>query len=131
VQHKGLHHHLRRVLPIYRRRRDVMLSALRRHMPAGVSWTEPAGGYCIWLTLPPLGTLRDLPQAALQQGVAIAAGDVFLAQPDAQQHVRLAFSYEDEETIRRSVQVLGNLIGERLHQANQQKQISPEWLPLV
>lgn len=131
VQHKGLHQHLRRVLPLYRRRRDVMLTALRRYMPAGVSWTEPAGGYCVWLTLPPLSTLRDLPQAALQQGVAIAAGEVFLTQPGPQQHIRLAFSYEDEETIRRCVHLLGNLIGERIQQANQQQQERLDWLPLV
>lgn len=130
VQHKGLHHHLRRVLPLYRRLRDVMLTALRRSMPPGVHWTEPAGGYCIWLTLPLLSTLRDLPQAALHQGVAIAAGDVFLTHPGAQQWIRLAFSYEDEETIRRCVQVLGNLITERIQQAPQPP-TQLDWLPLV
>lgn len=131
IQHKGLHHHLRRVLPIYRRRRDVMLAALRRTMPPGVTWSEPAGGYCIWLTLPRLHTLRDLSQAALQQGVAIAAGEVFLTQPGPHYHVRLAFSYEDEETIRRCVSLLGNLITERIQQAGQQQAARLDWVPLV
>lgn len=131
VQHKGLHHHLRRVLPIYRRRRDVMLTALRRTMPPGVTWSEPAGGYCIWLTLPRLHTLRDLPQAALQQGVAIAAGEVFLTQSGPHYHIRLAFSYEDEETIRRCVGLLGNLITERIQQAGQPQPARLDWVPLV
>ncbi len=131
VQHKGLHQHLRRVLPLYRRRRDVMLSALRRYMPPGVSWSEPTGGYCIWLTLPRLDTLRDLPQAALRQGVAIASGDVFLTQAGPHQYVRLAFSYEDEETIRSCIQELARLIEQRLQQATQQQQTHLDWLPLV
>ena len=131
VQHKGLQNHLRRVIPVYRRRRDVMLMALRRYMPPGITWTEPTGGYCIWLTLPRLDTLRDLPQAALQHGVAIAAGDVFLTQPGPHQYVRLAFSYEDEETIRNCIKELARLIEIRLHQATQQDHARLDWLPLV
>lgn len=131
VQHKGLHNHLRRVLPLYRRRRDSMITALRRAMPPGVTWTEPTGGYCVWLTLPPLHTLRDLPQAALQQGVAIAAGDVFLTQPGPKQYIRLAFSYEDEETIRHCIELLGSLISERIAQAQRQTAERVEWVPLV
>ena len=36
----------------YRRRRDAMLAALERHMPHGVTWTRPAGGLFVWVTLP-------------------------------------------------------------------------------
>ena len=41
-----------KVRPVYRARRDAMLAALRETMPAGVSWTEPEGGFFIWVTLP-------------------------------------------------------------------------------
>jgi DNA-binding transcriptional MocR family regulator len=107
LENRGEQQHLRRVLPIYRRRRDTMLAALRQFMPNGVSWTEPAGGFCIWLTLPNVPALHDLQQAALRRGVAIAPGEVFLTQPTAHKHIRLAFSYEDEETIYRCVRLLG------------------------
>ncbi len=38
----------------YRRKRDALLAALRRHMPAdiGIHWTHPHGGLYVWLTLP-------------------------------------------------------------------------------
>jgi DNA-binding transcriptional MocR family regulator len=130
LANKGEQRHLRRVLPLYRRRRDVMLAALRQFMPDEVTWTEPAGGFCIWLTMPNLPALQDLQQAALRQGVAIAPGEVFLTQATEHKHIRLAFSYEDEETIYRCVRLLGGLISERI-QAKQPAIVPERWTPLV
>jgi DNA-binding transcriptional MocR family regulator len=44
--------HLRRIHKIYRQRMAAMLDGLRRYLPArGVSFTEPQGGYTLWLRL--------------------------------------------------------------------------------
>ena len=37
---------------MYRTRRDAMLATLEREMPDGCSWTRPAGGFFVWVTLP-------------------------------------------------------------------------------
>ena len=127
---KGQQKHLRRVLPIYRRRRDTMLSALRQSMPREVTWTEPAGGYCIWLTMPNHPALHNIQQLALRHGIAIAPGEVFLSQPTEHKHIRLAFSYEDDETIYRCVHRLGRLIEDRLQTATPPL-MANDWKPLV
>lgn len=44
IRKGGLKQHLKQVLPIYRKRRDVLLQALSRHMPQGVHWSHPEGG---------------------------------------------------------------------------------------
>lgn len=47
--------HLAEVRTGYRLRREAMLNALDRHMPAGVAgvtWTQPTGGLYVWLTFP-------------------------------------------------------------------------------
>ena len=44
--------HLRRSCQIFRRRRDAMLSAIQRYLPAGVHFDPPQGGLFIWLQLP-------------------------------------------------------------------------------
>jgi DNA-binding transcriptional MocR family regulator len=36
----------------YRERRDAMLTGLEQHMPPGCSWTVPAGGFFVWMTVP-------------------------------------------------------------------------------
>src|SRR5262249_7433799 len=43
---------LERVCGLLRARRDAMLQALEREMPAGATWSRPEGGYFIWLDLP-------------------------------------------------------------------------------
>ena len=55
--------HVGRLREVYRRRRDLMLAALERHMPPGTTWTVPDGGFFIWVTLPPeIDTKRMHPQ---------------------------------------------------------------------
>ncbi|MDX1524468.1 MAG: PLP-dependent aminotransferase family protein, partial [Anaerolineae bacterium] len=52
LRRKKFKPHLRRVRPIYRQKRDVMLQTLAECMPNYVRWSEPAGGFACWLTLP-------------------------------------------------------------------------------
>ena len=57
--------HVSRLRAVYRRRRDLMLAALERHMPPGTSWTVPEGGFFIWVTLPePIDTTRSRSSAS-------------------------------------------------------------------
>ena len=44
--------HLGRLATIYREKSRGLLGALDRHMPGGVSWSRPEGGFAFWLTLP-------------------------------------------------------------------------------
>jgi DNA-binding transcriptional MocR family regulator len=105
--HRGqLESHLERVLPIYRDRRLVLLGALEAHMPPGVSWTEPEGGYCLWLKLPGGVGSSDGFRAAMSSGVAVAPGDPFLPAPDGSGHLRLSFGGIDSDSIAPAVERL-------------------------
>jgi len=80
---KGLYdRHVKVLCERYRTRRDVMLEALGKGMPTGVSWTRPHGGLYVWLTLPgSIGTGPDskLFRAALDRGVAYIPGELCFA----------------------------------------------------
>ncbi len=131
LRNGGLKRHLRRVLPVYRERRDALLDALDRHMPSGVSWTQPRGGFCCWLTLPRHHALTDIHRVALEHGLAVAPGEVFLAQPDASLHLRLAFGCQTVEAIRSGVGLLGELIRERLEHGGDVRRPRQDYTPLV
>ena len=65
-----LDRHLRRMRPVYRRRRDALLEALARHLP----WAEPAGvsaGLHLVTWLPPELDEAAVAGTALRAGVAL------------------------------------------------------------
>jgi len=112
--------HLARLRAEYGRRRNAMLSALRRTFPAEARWTEPKGGMFIWVALPQAVDTAELLQAAVdQEQVAFIPGRAFAvpgcrAMDDARHCLRLNFSNcppeQIEEGIRRLASVLEKVI---------------------
>lgn len=92
--------HLRRVHKVYRRRMLATLQALRDHMPPGVEWTEPVGGYTLWLRVKG----RRLDEAALlerltRERVRLSPGSLYFRQAPAEAHFRLSIACVDEADI--------------------------------
>ena len=84
---------------VYRERRDAMLAALAQHLPAGCTWTHPAGGFYVWLTVPEgLDTKAMLPRAVTQR-VAYVPGTAFYADGLGSRQMRLSFCYPTSERI--------------------------------
>lgn len=109
-----LEEHVKELVTVYRTRRDAMLDALVAEMPRGVEWTEPAGGFFVWLTLPEgMDSVAIQPEAAAH-GVDYMPGTVFYPNENGRRNIRLAYSFTDEETIRRGVKILAAIIREYL-----------------
>jgi DNA-binding transcriptional MocR family regulator len=87
-----LERHVIRVTAEYARRRTLLLSALRRRMPEGVTWTEPHGGFSLMLTLPSGLDAAALLPAAVDRGVAFTPGAAFFLDGGGETTLRLAFS---------------------------------------
>lgn len=95
----------------YRARRDAMLAALAREMPPGVSWTRPAGGMFLWLTLPPgVDAAALLVRAIAEARVAFVPGRAFHADGSGANTLRLNFTLADEARIEEGVARLGALL---------------------
>ncbi|MFI0420428.1 PLP-dependent aminotransferase family protein [Spongiactinospora sp. 9N601] len=95
---------------LYRERRDTMLSALEQLMPAGCSWTRPAGGFFVWMTLPEgLDSKAILPRAVAER-VAFVPGTGFYADGQGAGHMRLSYCYPEPERIREGVRRLAGVI---------------------
>ncbi len=70
--------HILELRAVYRRKRDLMLSAFEQCFSdvPGATWTVPAGGLYVWLTLPGIDTGPNGPlvQAAIDAGVLYVPG---------------------------------------------------------
>ena len=95
----------------YRRRRDIALAALESCMPPRVEWTRPAGGYFIWLRLPPSAHVDALETRAKERGLYFASGKGFFVNPDdGKHHLRLSFSFLPVADLQAGIEILGALI---------------------
>jgi 2-aminoadipate transaminase len=87
-----LDRHVTRVAAEYGRRRSLLLAALRRRMPDGVTWTEPHGGFSLLLTLPTGVDAAALLPEAVARGVAFTPGEAFFMDGTGGRTLRLSFS---------------------------------------
>jgi 2-aminoadipate transaminase len=102
--------HIERLRGIYAAQAAAMLAALEKHMPDGVTWTKPNGGFYVWLTLPDrLNALKMLP-AALEKNVAYVIGSAFSPNSESNNELRLSFCHENEATLEEGVKRLAEVI---------------------
>jgi len=101
---------LHRLVGHYRSRRDAMLEALQEHFPQDATWTTPAGGFYVWVSLPAWIDSRALLAAAVERRVAYVPGTAFYPDGRGADRMRLAFCYPPEERIRDGVARLGGLL---------------------
>jgi 2-aminoadipate transaminase len=102
--------HIEQLRRVYRERRDVLLDALAAHMPPGVRWTRPGGGFFVWLELPHPLEAAGVVRQAREAGLMIPGGDPFFAEASAGQYLRLAFSYVMPDKILEGIEILGRVL---------------------
>ncbi|MGM0400805.1 MAG: PLP-dependent aminotransferase family protein [Chloroflexota bacterium] len=83
--------HLEWVRSTYARRRETMLGALEKHMPSGVGWNRPQGGFYIWCSLPRPLDSEELLDKAVEKGVVFLPGSVFPSDGRGESFLRLSF----------------------------------------
>ncbi len=96
---------------VYRDRRDCMLAALAKHMPDGVTWTQPEGGMFIWVTLPDGIDAAELLSRSLEtEKVAFVPGRPFFADGSNENTLRLSYSCMSNDQIEEGMVRLGRLL---------------------
>lgn len=99
---------------MYRGRRAAMMESLADDMPDGSTWTHPAGGFFVWLTLPEgLDSQAMLPRAVSAR-VAYTPGTAFYADGLGSRNIRLSFCFPPAERIREGVRRLADVIASEL-----------------
>ncbi len=104
--------HVRRMHKVFRRRMEVAQAALRRHLPAeAVSWTEPAGGYLVWVRFRPGVEDGDrFERLCARHRVVVSPGRNFFPKPVHDPCFRISISMLDEDAIEEGVARLGRAV---------------------
>ncbi len=103
--------HLRRTSLIYRKRRDAVLHAVDRYLPATVGLNPPQGGLFAWLRLPDDLSAEDLLPLACKEGVAFVPGFMFFPNPaDGAHFLRLNFVSQPPEDTEEGIKRLSKAI---------------------
>lgn len=107
--------HLKMLRSFYEIRYKAIAEALSSEMPEGVSWTDPTGGFFVWVTLPPyLDAESFLEESILEAKVSYVIGRPFTCDQSARNCLRLAFSVEDPDRIHEGIARLAKVIRKRM-----------------
>jgi 2-aminoadipate transaminase len=118
----GYARQVRTLVDRYRAKRDVMLAALDDHLGPfeGVSWTRPAGGLYVWLTLPEgldSGMAGPFFRRCVENGVLYVPGSHAFADepgPPPRNTARLCFGVPGEIDLEEGVRRLAATLAECL-----------------
>lgn len=104
--------HVRRMRKVYADRWAVMRAALAEGMPDGVTWTEPAGGHGVWVTLPAGVDRAALFRAATAADVAYTPGEQFYFGESEGAYMALYFTNHTDSEIREGINILAGLVAQ-------------------
>jgi 2-aminoadipate transaminase len=106
--------YVKRLTALYKERRDAMLDSLAEFMPKEVHWTHPEGGLFVWATLPSYVDATSMLPRAISRNVAYVPGEGFYAGGSGKNCMRLNFSFVEPGKIRRGIELLSEVIRERM-----------------
>ncbi len=99
---------------LYKVRRDAMLSALDAYFPKAATWTKPAGGFYVWVTLPPEIDTKAMVPRAIAAKVAYVPGTAFFADGFGSWSLRLSYCYPTPERITQGVMALSKVVEQEM-----------------
>lgn len=121
------HRHVELLRGSYRAKRDAMLAALDRFLPAhpDIHWTRPHGGLYVWLTLPQsIDTSRggEMFRTCVDRGVIYVPGD-YCFQADAngwlpRNQLRLSFGQVAPDQVEPGIERLASVVKELVNRGS-------------
>ena len=112
----GWEQHVVALRATYRARRDAALAALEAHMPKGVTWTKPEGGFQLWVTLPGDLSAVSVFLQAIERGVEIQPGPAHDIDGRYGSSFRLGFAQATPDEIRVGVERIAAIVASLLSQ---------------
>jgi DNA-binding transcriptional MocR family regulator len=108
----GYDHHLRALRRRLAAQVERMSEAVAEHFPPGTRVARPAGGFMLWVELPPGTSALSLFERALGRGISIAPGPIFSAKQRFSGYIRLSCGLPWSDLLDHAIRTLGKLCAE-------------------
>ncbi len=104
--------HANKISPIYKEKRDAMLRAIEDYFPENVWYTEPVGGFFVFVYVnkPGFDTKKLMKIALDKYKVAYVPGKSFHTDGSGANSMRLSFSFPPPEVIEEGIRRLAEMI---------------------
>ncbi|MFL9483193.1 PLP-dependent aminotransferase family protein [Chitinophagaceae bacterium LWZ2-11] len=86
------------------------MQAVSSYFPSDAKISRPQGGYALWIELDKSINAFELYQAAMEQNISIAPGQIFSTDARFTNFIRISFGLPYDDAIDQSFKVLGQLI---------------------
>ena len=110
LSHPDYPNYLNSARKYYAHKCQIMLNALSKFMPKGITWTTPSGGMFIWVTLPKNINTQELYYRALEQNIAFVPGYIFSPSSLKSSCLRLSYALPTLEQINLGIEKLAKMI---------------------
>jgi 2-aminoadipate transaminase len=102
--------HLIKLKTVYGQRMVFLSAALRRHLGSSASFSEPNGGFFIWLRLPEQIDAEAFLSEARRHNVSFQPGVRFSSRQSLKNYVRLCFSFYDTPELETAASRLADVL---------------------
>ncbi|KAJ3311111.1 hypothetical protein HDV04_004425 [Boothiomyces sp. JEL0838] len=111
---EGFIQHTKRITQYYKKRRDILQSALEKHLTGLASWNIPDAGLFFWIKLNNVPDTFDLiNKKAVDSKVVLLPGVEFLPLRGNSSFVRAAFSFAHPDHLELGAERLGKLLSNK------------------
>jgi DNA-binding transcriptional MocR family regulator len=114
ILQEGYDRHLRRLRSEYKRQVAAVSTAVRTYFPRGTRVTEPAGGFVLWVELPPAVDAVRLRLGAMEEKIVIAPGPIFSVRDQFRNCVRINCGVPWSSAFERAIKTLGRLANDQV-----------------
>ncbi len=94
----------------YLERKNLLQNALVEYMPKEIVWSEPKGGFYIWIKLPENLNSTDIFKKCIEKNVVFVTGRTFDPASKKDDRLRLAFSNMPKDEIKKGVEIIAEVI---------------------
>lgn len=106
----GYDRHLRRLRAALATQTEALAQLIARHFPTGTRVSRPAGGYVLWVELPPGVAGQDVHATALARGISVIPGEIFSARQQFSGYLRISAGHPVTDATEHSVRTLGEIV---------------------